>query len=515
MTELDEALEHHRAGRLQEAEALYRRVLAREPDHADALHLLGVIAHQVGQHENAVALIEQAVARNPDSPEYHNGLGEALHALGQHDRALDAYGRACTLNPRYADAHCNRGIALHAQGKLTDAVSAFEKAAAVSPDSAEAHYNLANVLHEVGEFERAVAAYQVAIQRSPNDPDIYNNLGVALADQLKLNDAFAAFDQSLALQPDFAQAHSNKGMALLLTGRFEEGWREYAWRMPWVEYKHIRTVRWDGQAFAGKTLLVHTEQGIGDSIQFCRYLPMVKTRGGRVLLACQPAMQRLLQGLPGVDAWVGDPKTLSADVVFDFYCPLLNIPGLFDTKLESIPAEVPYLRVDPGLIATWKQRIDPQRYNVGLCWAGRPTNRNDQNRSTTLAAFAPLARANGVVFYSLQKGVATEQAAHPPAGMTFVDITSELNDFADTAALIANLDLVIAVDTAVAHLAGALAKPVWVVLTYCADWRWLLDREDSPWYPTMRLFRQPHPGDWDAPMQRVAGELVRATSRAR
>ncbi len=512
--QLARALAHHQAGELEAAETLYRQALALAPSDPDALHLLGVLAHQRGQHEQAAVLIVESIKASPGIAQYHNSLGETLFALGRTEQALVAYRTACALDPAYAAAHNNFGIALQTLGRLPEAISAFEQARRTAPDSVEACFNLANALHESGKAEEAIACYRQALALAPEDPEIHSNLGVALKDLNRFFDALAAFEQALALRPDFPEARANRGMALLVTGRFKEGWPEYVWRFAAAGRKdYLGRPRWDGDDIAGRTLLVHTEQGIGDVIQFVRYLPIVKARTGRVLLTCERVLRPLLEGVPGVDELIDASSDLAHGIDFDAHIALLDLPGVLGTTLESIPEEVPYLTPAPERVARWRERLAGDSYKVGLCWAGRPEHANDRNRSIALSAFALLGHISGMTLYSLQKGAAAGQVAHAGAGLTLIDHTDELHDLADTAALVANLDLVISVDTAVAHLAGALAKPVWTLLPYAPDWRWLLEREDSPWYPTMRLFRQPQIGDWESVMKRVAAELGAAVER--
>ncbi|MFQ5935085.1 MAG: tetratricopeptide repeat protein [Acidiferrobacterales bacterium] len=448
--ELQRALADHRAGRLEEAEARYQAILAREPEQPGALHWLGVIAFQRGQYQTAVERIE----------------------------------RALTIQPDYAEAHNNLGLALQAQNSLNEAIAAFRRALELAPDDAEVH----------------------------------NNLGIALTQSGAIADAIPVFESALVLKPDFSEAHFNRGLNLLHVGRFTEGWREYEWRLKCDEQRQrsgfvdLPQPRWDGRPFGGKTLLVHTEQGFGDTIHFARYVPMAKQRGGRVLLACEPVLRRLFETLPGgVDAFVGDPQTLPDHIDFDMHVPLPSLAGLFDTTVATIPDEVPYLQADISLAQSWRERTDPDGYNVGIVWAGK----GDPNprRSCTLGDMAALARTPSVRFYSMQKGPAAADIGQAPKGMKIVDCARELGDFADTAALIANLDLVISIDTAVAHLAGALGRPVWTLLSYPSDWRWLVGRDDSPWYPSMKLFRQTQAGDWGPVIQRVAAKLESARCR--
>ncbi len=504
--QLERALEHHREGRLREAQAIYEGVLQITPNHPDALNLLGAIALDAGKHERAEGLIRRAIEIHPDAAAYHNNLGEALSALRRFDEAAAAYRQAAALDPQHAEAHNNLGIALSEQGKLDEGVAAFERAVAVQPRYAEAYYNLGNALDEAGRLADAVAAYRQALALVPDDAEMHSNLGIVLVELGEVAEALASFERALALRPDLGEARNNRGLALLLTGQYQEGWRD--WRVRQMAVLRPTCPRWDGSEFPGKTLLVHTEQGFGDTLQFVRYLPMVKQRGGRVLLACDTELQRLLAGVASVDEIVGDPETLSlSDLSVDLHIPLLDLPGLFGTRLDTTPDHVPYLEADPALVRAWRERVDGQGYNVGLCWAGRPTPRN-RKRSCALDAFAPLADIVGMTFYSLQKGPAAEQARRAPGGMMLMDHTAALTDFAETAALVANLDLVVSIDTAVVHLAGALGKPVWTLVPYAPAWVWLLDRKDSPWYPSVRLFRQPHPGDWESVMQQVARALA-------
>jgi len=539
----DLALQHHQAGRLREAEPLYRQILARQPDHADALHLLGVLARQAGRIDIAVDSIRRAIAFRPNYPEAHNNLGIALKDTGQFDEAIAAFRRATALRPNYAEAHNNLGGVLMENGQLDEAIAAFRQAIALRPSYAVAHNNLGSVLRDKGQLDEAIAAYRQAIALNPNSPEAHSHLGNALKDKGQLDEAIAACRQAIALGPNYAGAHCNLGSALqgkgqldeaiasyrqaialnpnlpkahhnlslslLARGDFQTGWDEFEWRWKCKDFpppRNFAQPQWDGCLLEGRTLLLHTEQGHGDALQFIRYLPLVAERGGKIVIECYAELQRLFQTNTGRCQIVVRGQPLP---VFDFHCPLLSLPRVFGTSLANIPKDVPYLHADAEDAGRWQQRLADHSplVKVGLGWAGRPTHTNDRNRSMKLARLAPLGQAPGARFFSLQKGAAAAEAQTPPPGMELVDWTEELKDFADTAALISNLDLVIAVDTAVVHLAGAMGKPVWTLLPFNSDWRWLLERQDSPWYPTMRLFRQPRIGDWDTVITRVVEAL--------
>jgi Flp pilus assembly protein TadD len=463
----DLAVQHHRAGRLQEAENFYRQILVHQPNHIEAMQFLGMIAHQTGRNEIAEELMRRIIALNPNVPEGHSNLGIALGIQGRLDEAVDAHREALRLRPGYAEAR-NLGYALKEKGDLDEALAAYRQAVACRPDYAEAHSDLGNALKESGRIDEAIAVYGRAI----------------------------------ALNPSLPEAHYNLSMALLAKGDFEQGWREHEWRQKCKglssQANNFTQPRWDGGSFEGRTLLIYGEQGFGDAIQFFRYLPLAAKMGGKVIVECRPELQRIFQSAAGSCQVVAWGESLPS---FDLHCSLLSLPHVFGTTLASIPKEVPYLQADAEEARKWRDRMGEQGafVRVGLVWSGSPGHKNDRNRSIELTSLGPLMRAQGVRFFSLQKGKA------PPDGV--VNWTDELKDFADTAALIANLDLVIAVDTAVAHLAGAMGKPVLTLLPFVSDWRWLLEREDSPWYPTMRLFRQPSRGDWDSVIKRVADEL--------
>ena len=471
----DLALQHHQAGRLGEAEQLYRQILARQPGHIQAMHNLGQIALQAGRNDAAVDLIRRATSLGPNYAEAHNNLGNALRAQGQPDEAIAAYRRAFALNPNLPEVHNNLGNALAEKGQLEEAITAYRQAISLRPEYAEAHYNLGSALKEQGQLDEAIAAYR----------------------------------QAIALKPNLPEAHNNLSLALLARGDFQQGWEEYEWRWKCKGFpppRNFAQPQWDGGPLEARTLLLHAEQGLGDAIQFIRYLPLVAQRGGRIIIECQAELQRLFQTMAGICQVVAFGQPLPA---FDLHCPLLSLPRVFGTNLANIPHIVPYLSPDPALVDAWSRTLGSPdgRLRVGLAWAGSPRFKGNRARSLNLQQLAPFAAVPGVKFYSLQKGAAGEQAKSPPVGLELVDLGPDLNDFADTAAVMSLMDLIITTDTSVPHLAGAMGRPVWLMLQFAPDWRWLLERQDSPWYPTMRLFRQSRTGDWDGVIMRVVDAL--------
>jgi Flp pilus assembly protein TadD len=507
---LQEGLEHHRAGRLDEAEALYREALRLEPQEAEALRLLGAIAAKRGGHEAAVALFQEALALRPDIAYCHNDLGLALAALRRLDEAEAAYREALRLAPEFAEAAINLALLVAAAGRWEEAEQCCRRALALAPQAALVHASLGLALAGLDRFAEAEAALCEAQRLKPDDPAVHLHLGGALNLQNRPGEAALSYCRAIALDPDSAAAHLNLALSLLGSGEFEEGWREYEWR--WHSENGPRRPTaplWKGEPLAGKRILLYAEQGFGDAIHFMRYAPLVRDRGGRVVLEVGAELLRLAGTLDGPESIVvaGGPEPLC-----DFASPLLSLPLRFGTTLATIPARVPYLAADPDDAARWRARLAPlPGLRVGLVWAGNPDlgAALDRRRSIPLGHFAPLAGLKGLSLVSLQKGEAARQAALPPKGLVLHDWTQELADFADTAALVAALDLVVGVDTAVVHLAGALGKPVWVLSRFDADWRWLLDREDSPWYPSLRLFRQKRPGDWAEIIDKVAAALSR------
>jgi len=544
--ELQTAMGHHRGGRLTEAEAGYRKLLHAEPDDAAVLRLLALVMMSRGDWARAVELFERALRRRPEMVAAHLGLGSALTAQGkrleaeaafERSLALDpqnlealnnlgnsrlvrrrfteaatAFRRALAINPRLPELHNNLGNALQGEKKPDEAIGAFREAIALKPDFPEAHSNLGNMLKAQNQLPEAVAAYRRALELRPGYIEALNNLGNALHASGLSSEAIATYRRSQALQPAQGDAYFYESLVHLALGDLAKGFAEYEGR--WKS--DLRAGRrdfpqplWLGEpALTGRTLLLHAEQGLGDTLQFVRYAALAVERGATVVLEVQPALQSLLSRFPGVQAVVAKGDPLPA---FDLHCPLLSLPHAFRTTLETIPARAPYLSAAAERVAHWRSRLPrgPRgRPRVGLVWAGNPNHNNDRNRSVPLALLRPLFAPGSADFYSLQKDERSADERQLAAALGMVDLAPELGDFDDTAAALAELDLVISVDTSVAHLAGALGRPVWVLLPLNPDWRWLLRRGDSPWYPSMRLFRQERAGDWTRPVAELAAGLA-------
>jgi Flp pilus assembly protein TadD len=468
-----------------------------------------VLLNERGRHDEAIAACRQAIAVRPDYPEAHNNLGNALQALGRFEEAVAAYRTALELRPDYTKAASNFGGALQGAGKLDEAGAVLRDLLKTTPDFAEAHNNLGGVLIEQGKFDEAIASIRRALSLRTDYLDAWNNLGNALMKQGRPDEAIAALRGALALNPDQPLLRFGLGSLLLLKGDFSEGWREYEqrWRVPELGLQRFAFVqpRWAGEPLDGRRILLWSEQGFGDTIQFARYAPEIVKRGGRIVLGVQPDLERLMRSMEGVERLV----TQAQPEEFDAHLPLLSLPLVLGTTVETIPAAVPYLHADAALVQRWRERISQhaEALKVGVVWAGRPTHKNDRNRSMPLEKLKALQAIDGIWLLNLQKGETARRALEAPDAPTLTDWTSELNDFAETAALIECLDLVITVDTSVVHLTGALGKPVWVLLPFMPDWRWLLGRDDSPWYPSARLFRQPFAGDWDSVIEAVVRAL--------
>jgi tetratricopeptide (TPR) repeat protein len=675
---LDLGVQHHQAGRLREAEGIYRQILTADPNNAQTLHLLGVLFSQVGQGEPAVDLIRRAIAQNPTAAQYHCNLGAAQAIAGRHEEAIESYERALVLQPDLLDAHVNLGSALirlgrfdraveslrtalkarpndfkildslgsalSQAGRQDEAIEVLKRALAIRADFAPTHLTLGNALVRSNRFPEAITAYRAALALRPSYPEamnglaqllcengstdeaidlarraitlqeksapawytlgralhkqnrheesahalrraiaidpnflhaqnelgnvlvdlksyreaidtlqqslkiedsgkvrynlgtaywesgktdeaikehkkaeslgfaepmLFNNLGAIYHQRGELENAVKSFHRALEIDAGFDLARFNLGMVQLLKGNFKEGFANYEsrWKAKSIPLppRYNQRGKWDGSDLQGKRILLDCEQGFGDSIQFVRYVPMIAGRGGKPILAATPELFRLLKTVPCLDKIVCPPEEIPP---FDVQCPLMSLAHLLHTTKESIPANVPYVFADPALVERWRTRLPrDSRIKVGLCWSGNPKHKEDATRSLPLASLTALGDLENAWFCGLQKGPASREAASPPGTLQLADWTGELTDFAETAALIAGLDLVIACDTAVAHLAGAMGKPIWLLIPKVPDWRWMLDRDDSPWYPTMRIFRQEKHGEWRSPVDRVIESL--------
>lgn len=646
---LQTALEHHQAGRLQQAEPIYRQILQERPQHAQAMHLLGVLASQTGRQRLAIQLISDAIRLDGGNAALHVNLGEAYREAGELDQAQACYTTAARLDRRMPHPHFYLGMLHERRGDLQSAAECYRYAVLLKPDYAQAHFSLGNLLRQAGDSQAAAASFERAVESDPNfceallnlgslsrefgrideargylrraiqlRPDVaeghfflgnlegaegnwpaaiqrYENavlrnpnmavaqarLGAALQTQKKLDAAMARYRIAIQLQGDYGEAYFNLGTALAELGRIDEaieqyelaahhapdfiaahinlgaiyqdrgqeeqalehigralaidpeaadphfnralirlrrgelaaGWVDYQFRLglPTFPVRLRDEPMWNGEPIPGKTLLVHAEQGLGDTLQFIRYLPFARERAGKVVLQVQDVLIPLLKQA-GMDPVFRDPLYGYDDPLppFDYQIPMMSLPGVAGTTMENIPAPIPYLATGEEAVDKWRQRLsDLEGFRIGIVWQGSSTHTSDQARSIPLAEFAPLARVPGVSLLSLQKRDGLEQleGIDFPLRRVGDDWDQAAGPFVDTAAIMKNLDLVITADTAAAHLAGALGVPVWVALGTRADWRWMLERDDTPWYPTMRLFRQTRPGDWSEVFSRIAAAV--------
>jgi tetratricopeptide (TPR) repeat protein len=538
---LELALQLHRRGQQAEAAQYCRQILRQQPDHINTLLLLGIIASQTAQFDEAIACFRRVLRLKPDDANTQNNLGNVFRMQGKWPDAIAHYQTAIAIRPGHADAYYNLGIAfqesgdaktaaahyqraialqpnfpaalnglgivLRTQGRLEDAIASHQKALAIAPTYAEAYDSLGNALQETGQLEDALNCHQQAIVLKPTLAVAYYNLGNTWRDQGNPVEAIACYDRALELKPNYDEARLARAMGLLLSGDLVNGFIDYEAR--WGDrqanpYGFDRPL-WDGSPLAGKRILLVPEQGLGDTIQFIRYATAIAQQGGIVVVGYRPLLKRLLATVPGATEVVQDSTAIPQ---FDCYAPLMSLPRLLQTQLATIPAPVPYVATSqppPMQIAQHDSRL-----KVGLVWGARDSflsNYPSRRRSCPLLAFQRLLKLPGIAFYSLQKGDAEQELGQLGWQDRVVDLSGYIHDFADTAAIAQQLDLVITVDTSVAHLAGAMGKPVWVLLPFAPDWRWLLHRSDSPWYPSMRLFRQRYPGDWSGVLEDVVNAL--------
>ncbi len=510
----DRAAELLAEGAAAAAERLCRDAIAAGEQHPRLRHVLGLALQARGALDEAEAQLARAAAAAPEDPVVQYNLGVVLGRRGRAKAATMAWRQATRLKPDYDDAWFNLAKVLGELGLAAEAEIAYGRLLALRPDHAPGLYNLGNLRHEAGRYRDAIEPLRRATLARPDYAEAHANLSLSLAKAGQMEPAIEASERAIALAPTLVDAHWNYAQILLLAGRLEPGFEayEWRWRRPETPPRDFSQPPWDGGPLDGRTLLLHAEQGLGDTIQFARYAPLARDRGGRVLLEAHPGLVWLLRGIAGVDQVIARGDALPG---FDCHAPLLSLPRLFATSVETIPAEVPYLRPLDAPVARWAERLGqrPGR-RVGLCWHGSPDNRHDRQRSLPLSMLAPLAEIPGLRLISLQKGTGEAQLDRLPPGFAVErlgdDFDAGPDAFRDTVAVLHGLDLVITVDTALAHLAGALALPAWLLLSEPPDWRWMRNRADSPWYPTLRLFRQPAPGDWAG-----ASEALREALAAR
>ena len=464
------AFDLHNSGRHTDAEALCRLLLPHIPHDSQLLLLLGMVVQKAGRSLEAVKYLEQAAQLKPKSAKILNSLGFVHQSLKNHARAMECYFRAIELGFGAADTY----------------------------------YSMGNACHALGEVERAAVCFKKAVELKPRDAASWNNLGKCLNDANCLAESIQAYDQALAIDPNFAQARFGRAVSLLGAGRLTEGFQEYnQWRAPGIKLRQFRQPEWQGEMIPGGKLFLHTEQGFGDLIQYVRFIPQVRERAAMVILECRPGLKSLFTRCVGAEVVIAEGENIPP---FDYFTSIASLPGILGITLSTIPNQVPYLKVP---VTGQLPPASNGQLKVGLVWAGDPAHHNNAARSLRLEQLAPILQVPGMAFYSLQAKLPALDETYFRSLSNLMDLSSQFESFLETAAVVAGLDLIIAVDTAVAHLAGALAKPVWTLLPFAPDWRWLLDREDTPWYPTMRLFRQKSRGQWQPVISRVAEELGR------
>ncbi len=533
-------------GQLAEAADCYRQAVRLSPNHAEAHINLGNALMNLKQFDDAIACYREALRLKPGHPHALNNLGNAFMGQGKLNEAVATFRQALTIDPANAKAHYNLGLVLKEQGSMTQAAACFQQAVRCQPSHADALNNLGIILREQGQLAQAIECYRNALHITPDNADVLNNLGNVLKDQGKFEEALACFAQALRLHPNFADALNNLGLAFkdqgwfheagqafqnaiaaepghhlalwnrcllnLLHGDFAAGWpdHEQRWFQQGVVPRTFKEPRWDGSPLHGKTILVFAEMGLGDTIHFLRFLPAVKQLGGTVVLECQPALVNLFAGYPGADVIVAAGMPLPA---FDVHIPLLSLPSLFGTTLDTIPNDNLYLRADPQRIEKWRHTLfswEPKltaAINIGIAWHANPKHTGFNHKSFPLKCFEPLSQVPNIRLVSLQVGPETRQLGQTRFPVTDLGSHFDPDSLEDLAGAMMSLDLIVTVDTGVAHLAGAMGIPVWVALPFVACWRWLREREDSPWYPTMRLFRQRQLNDWDDVFERIAAAL--------
>ena len=535
----------HELKRYEEALASYDRALIVRADYAEALYNRGLTLHELKRYEEALASYDRALTAGPDYAEALLNRGATLHELKRYEEALASYDRALTVWPDYAEARYNRGVTLQELKRYEEALGSYDRALSVRPDYAEALLNRGNTLqeltryeealvsydralivrpdwpvaltsrgltlHELKRFEEALASYESVLAVRPDYAEALSNRGNILQELKRFEEALASYESALTVRPDHAETHWNEGLLRLLTGDFSRGWGKFEWRWEIKDFPSKRpniAPPWRGEDLTGRHVVIFSEQGLGDVVQFARYLPLLVERKAKITFLTDEKLIRLLRPL---GAQIKIASGLEGKEVFDFQCALMSLPHWFKTDLSSIPNKVPYLAAEEELSHRWKERIGENGFKIGIAWQGNPEAKIDQGRSIPLEEFIPLTRLPGVRLISLQKHHGLDQLTRLPADAKIETLGDDLDSgpdaFIDTAAVMHNLDLIITSDTSIAHLAGALGRPTWVALKYIPDYRWMLDRDDSPWYPTMRLFRQQDRDNWQPVFRQIEEQL--------
>lgn len=547
-SKLNLAVKEQESGNLLIAEKIYSAILLKDPGNPAALNNLGNLFQNRGETDKSIECFKKALISTPASPELNYNLANILYETGHIDEAIVHYRFAISLAPDLKSAYNNIAVALKETGRLDEAIDyieqilkiepcyadaymtmgniftdmrqwdkaidSYRKALETEPQNHNAFYNMANINKIRGNIVEAIALYREALRLKPDYSDAWNNLGAAFKSCGNVSEAIECYRKAIELSPDNEDAHLNYAITLLLTGNFEEGWKEYEWRLKTKNvYYRKNLMEWDGAELNGKTILLYADQGYGDTIQCARYIPLLKAMGaGKIVLECQPELISLMSSISCIDSIMQRKAGING---FDLCCALFSLPLIFKTNLENIPASVPYLTTPEQSIKKWSDRLKPHKnmLRIGLIWAGSPAYQEDKLRSLNLKTFLPLLKLkeDKVIFFSLQKGPAAKEILDVPENSRPIDLSGEINDFSDTAAIMEQLSLIITVDTASAHLAGALGKPVWTLLPEDPDWRWLLEREESAWYPTMKLFRKDREGDWHSLVLKMCSEFKKHT----
>jgi Flp pilus assembly protein TadD len=511
---LQSAMEAYRRGAFDSAEAAYRKLLREQPSHFDATHLLGVVLFQRGEFEESEVLLRRAVALDPHAAFVYSNLGNAVYGLGRLDEALTIYDRAIALDGSLSDAWNNRANVLDDLGRCDEALDGFDRAIKLKPDYFDAVINRAELLGRLGRLEDSLIAFNVALALQPQDPKALNGKAIILKSLKRIGEACDTHRMVLDMEPDSAEAHNNLGMTLLLKGDLAAGWPEVEHR--WLTQENsgkqpeLASPPWRGESLKGRSIVVYAEQGLGDTVQFCRYLPLLRQHGAAVSVLVPGKMHVILRdAFPDIEL-LAQPSEVESRP-FDFNCAMMSLPLHFKTTSANIPSAVPYLKPDSRKVSLWRERIGLDGFKIGINWQGNPNGAVDIGRSIPLRAFAPLASIPGVRLISLQKNDGLEQLEGSAGGLKIetlgLDFDSGPSAFVDTLAAVESIDLIVTSDTSIAHIAGAAARPVWVALKHVPDWRWMLDRDDCPWYPTMRLFRQAARNDWSSVFARMHDEL--------